>query len=84
LPTIEAMLMILPERRSIMCSTTARQHRNTPLTLTSCTRVHSRSSSSWNGTLRDTPALLTRTSTWPCSASTPATTSWHDAQLVTS
>src|SRR5262245_43865672 len=63
MPDIEPRLTMLPLGRAIMCRPKAREHQQTPLTLTSITARHSTSVVSSAVLSRAIPALLMRMST---------------------
>src|SRR5262252_10201774 len=71
LPAIDAMLTMRPYLRFTMWGATARQHRNWLVRFTRSTRSHSSNGYSTTGELSPAiPALLTRTSIVPSSATT--------------
>src|SRR5579885_718667 len=73
-PDMEPMFTIEPRPRASICRPKARQHQNRPLRLTSMTSSQCSSATISAGvSLRAIPALLTRMSTAPRSASASAT-----------
>jgi hypothetical protein len=85
LPAMLAMFTILPHPRSTICGTNARQVLNVPVTLTAKVLAHSASSTSTSGLLGPTmPALLTRMSIGPTSATTEAIADESDTSTVMS
>src|SRR5688500_11795949 len=84
IPAVEAMLTMAP-RESASADSAAFEHRNTEVRLASSVRCQSASLQS-PAVVRDTmtPALLTRTSSRPCSPTTPRTRRVTSASSVIS
>src|SRR6185503_6617621 len=84
-PAIEVMLTMRPLLRAIMCGIACLAQRNAPVTFTASVRSQSaRSMSTTRSVGPPTPALLTRMSSPPSSASVAATTDFTAASSATS
>ncbi len=81
---IEPMFTILPERRGIMWRAAARHAKNMPLTFVSMIQSQVFSSTSSDGPVRFTPALLTSTSGGPSVVTVRSTSASICATLCTS